>query len=535
MQANCCCKAEEEWRPLVNPGSTQSRLYTHCSSWGRFKTKKGTLALSKSKTRVIAYTFLGEAPCGDSRLLHLDGNSHHNCILNLRWSTALPTPVEETPGKVCVCAYVRKACLKMLNCVSTVKKKPRVYYDDLSLEAPTLILLEKLRDTNTYVTTEGEEWRPLQWPGLTIEVEDKYKGWRWCSSKGRFLTVQGRFYENDKNQCRPSIYVPVKGEHGGALYKQIDMHRILAYTFFGPPPTENSTVDHIDRDPSNNSIQNLRWASPLEQFSNRERMRFLVRIGEREVHCLDDAARLLNMSKVDVRVFLQKLDFKSSTTVTLGDAQEAQAAVKVQVQLLWRNFETMNNPESMDRIGGKQKELKELTYVKVYDSFCSGRTVEECAEEFNIEPCTVRGYIWKAVASLPIDDLYPFLSRVGLPCEEESDLVVLVRQSELYLTTTDPVHEERRQICKELRKTLDKDVYEQVRDKRYKDDVKFCKKTLQVCFPVCLSESQEVVLMKVMSVLCKRLMQVVKKVVGDVLNTVITVVDNVQYIQNAIP
>ena len=46
------------------------------------------------------------------------------------------------------------------------------------------------------------------------------------------------------------------------------IHRLLALAFINN--TENKpTVDHIDRNPSNNSLDNLRWASFKEQADNR--------------------------------------------------------------------------------------------------------------------------------------------------------------------------------------------------------------------------------------------------------------------------
>ena len=50
--------------------------------------------------------------------------------------------------------------------------------------------------------------------------------------------------------------------------KEYLVHRLVATAFLGPPPTELHTVDHVDRDPSNNAVSNLRWASRSEQTLN---------------------------------------------------------------------------------------------------------------------------------------------------------------------------------------------------------------------------------------------------------------------------
>lgn len=50
----------------------------------------------------------------------------------------------------------------------------------------------------------------------------------------------------------------------GKLYY---VHRLMAETFL-PNPQNKPTVDHIDRNPSNNFLSNLRWATQSEQNEN---------------------------------------------------------------------------------------------------------------------------------------------------------------------------------------------------------------------------------------------------------------------------
>jgi hypothetical protein len=44
------------------------------------------------------------------------------------------------------------------------------------------------------------------------------------------------------------------------------VHRIVAFAFLGSPPSGKHVVDHIDRDRTNNRVENLRWLSPLENL-----------------------------------------------------------------------------------------------------------------------------------------------------------------------------------------------------------------------------------------------------------------------------
>lgn len=47
------------------------------------------------------------------------------------------------------------------------------------------------------------------------------------------------------------------------------VHRLVGLTFI-PNPSNKPTIDHIDCNPTNNNVNNLRWASRLEQQYNKQ-------------------------------------------------------------------------------------------------------------------------------------------------------------------------------------------------------------------------------------------------------------------------
>ena len=80
------------------------------------------------------------------------------------------------------------------------------------------------------------------------------------SSLGRFKSSGGVVYTPKPEQ---SGYVKVKVNG-----KLLRIHRMMAIVFALEKRDDQDTVDHIDNDPSNNRLENLRWASRSEQSNH---------------------------------------------------------------------------------------------------------------------------------------------------------------------------------------------------------------------------------------------------------------------------
>ena len=96
---------------------------------------------------------------------------------------------------------------------------------------------------------EGEVWKPSR-HGTSV------------SNKQRFKNAQGHIIVPKLNSGHQYVAVTIKG-------KWLRFHRVVCEAFHGPMPVEGGhTVDHIDRNPLNNTPENLRWATRQEQRAN---------------------------------------------------------------------------------------------------------------------------------------------------------------------------------------------------------------------------------------------------------------------------
>lgn len=70
-------------------------------------------------------------------------------------------------------------------------------------------------------------------------------------------------------------------------HKSVLVHRLVAQAFI-PNPSNKPTVDHINRDKTDNRVENLRWASRHEQQVNRDFTSYREKRGIRIIEIVDN-------------------------------------------------------------------------------------------------------------------------------------------------------------------------------------------------------------------------------------------------------
>jgi hypothetical protein len=75
-------------------------------------------------------------------------------------------------------------------------------------------------------------------------------------------------------------------KHGYKVFKatidkksrHLKVHDVIARTFLEPPPSPDHTPDHINGNPSDNRVENLRWATDTEQGRNQKSNRRVIQL-----------------------------------------------------------------------------------------------------------------------------------------------------------------------------------------------------------------------------------------------------------------
>jgi hypothetical protein len=99
-------------------------------------------------------------------------------------------------------------------------------------------------------------WKPI--PG--------YDGF-FASSDGQIWSGKTNTIKTQNTSCNGKGYPTVLiWERGRDREKRV--HKLVALAFHGPQPSSRHSVDHINRDRTDNRAENLRWACPVTQARN---------------------------------------------------------------------------------------------------------------------------------------------------------------------------------------------------------------------------------------------------------------------------
>ena len=155
------------------------------------------------------------------------------------------------------------------------------------------------------------------------------------------ISRNGEIWSN----CYERMLIPIIDELGYAKTRLTDsnhtpkkcsIHRLLAIQFI-PNPDDKPFIDHIDRNPSNNSLSNLRWATHTENMNNKKDNIALLTPAEME------------QRKIDLRTYHREF----------AEKQRRAAGVQIKSEMTKSKQPDYNKEKQREWIAKKTEEEKE--------------------------------------------------------------------------------------------------------------------------------------------------------------------------------
>lgn len=144
-------------------------------------------------------------------------------------------------------------------------------------------------ETEAARSLPGEEWRPS--PGWEhYETSNLGRVRRALTAPNTPGTRRGKVIKPCSNEGYQIV-----GLRRDGRTEMTSVHRMVVLAFIGPPPSPDHVVAHWDGDPTNNRVENLRWATPSE--NNQDTLRHgRVPLGE-----ANKASRLTREAVAEIR------------------------------------------------------------------------------------------------------------------------------------------------------------------------------------------------------------------------------------------
>lgn len=222
------------------------------------------LALNGKKVRVhtlVAEAFIGPRPSPDHTVDHINHDRGDNRVCNLRWASKAEQLANQKSMDLSTHKANNPVEYRRVGDVNWTLCRSQNHASRLlgCLGSHISLCVNGKRNTHA-----GYEFRRPPVEEIDGEV------WRECDTFE--VSNMGRIKHKSSPPFKP---VAARGMPY-AMFSNHAVHRIVAWAFLGDPPFDGATIDHCNRDKSDNRASNLRWASPKEQRANQDHKKGVV-------------------------------------------------------------------------------------------------------------------------------------------------------------------------------------------------------------------------------------------------------------------
>lgn len=205
---------------------------------------------NKRTSRLVAKAFIPN-PDNLPMVDHISTNTKDNRVCNLRWVTAKGNMSNEN------------TIAKLKNKAKNNKTNTAIYTNREIYENPSTEDIFDNFETNSPRFLDNTDFKNETWKDIYI-----YNKHISVSNFGRvrsYIIHKNGFIYKQKKNINGYYTISLRDEQGKSHVLLI--HRLVLSAFEGCP-NENLLVDHIDTNPQNNKLENLRWVTHRENTNN---------------------------------------------------------------------------------------------------------------------------------------------------------------------------------------------------------------------------------------------------------------------------